>query len=163
MSIKTAETKLVNPEIDRSEIFELAEPLNQLLSDYMLVYQRLRNYHWNVVGGEFYDVHEKFEEEYLAGAEAVDEIAERMRMLGFKPISTLKGFVEKSHIKENEKEMSAEEMVHQIIKDYQVLLSDLHQLVKYALKFEDFGTDFMARNMMANIEKKIWMFKSFMK
>jgi starvation-inducible DNA-binding protein len=129
----------------------------------MLVYQKLRNYHWNVVGGEFYDVHEKFEVEYTQGAAHVDEIAERMRMLGFKPISTLSGFISKSSIKESEEDLNAERMVKNIIVDYKTLLENLHATVKLSLEHEDFGTDFMARNMMAHIEQKIWMFQSFVK
>lgn len=54
---------------NREEASELAESLNLLLCNYSVIYQKIRNFHWNVEGGDFFDVHEKLEEEYLAAAE----------------------------------------------------------------------------------------------
>ncbi len=163
MSIPKAETKLSNPEISKENAFELASDLNKLLSNYMIVYQRLRNYHWNVVGGEFYDVHEKFEEEYEKATAFIDEVAERMRILGFRPVSTLAGYVEHAVIKENSLNYEAMEMVSQIVEDYKELAGDLHRIVKRSLALEDYGTDFLARKMLTHLEQKIWMFQSFVK
>ena len=56
---------------------EITSQLNPLLADYMVYYQKLRNYHWNVKGHEFFKLHEKFEEGYLQAAEWADDIAER--------------------------------------------------------------------------------------
>ena len=42
----------------------LAESLNELLANYEVHYQKLRNYHWNVTGGDFFDIHENLELQY---------------------------------------------------------------------------------------------------
>lgn len=163
MTLQTAETKLTNPQLNKEEAYELTASLNTLLADYSVVYQKLRNFHWNVVGGDFYDVHEKLEEEYLAGAEHIDEIAERVRMLGFKPLSTMADFLEQAGIAETDKDHSAEEMIAAIVADYKQLITSMNTVVKQALKREDYGTDFMVRNMIIRTEQKIWMFQSFIK
>lgn len=163
MTLQTAETKKTNPELGKEDAFELVASLNTLLANYSVVYQKLRNFHWNVVGGDFYDVHEKLEEEYLAGAENIDEIAERVRMLGFKPLSTMADFLEKAGISETDKDHSAEEMIAAIIADYKELIKSMNAVVKQALNREDYGTDFMVRNMIIRTEQKIWMFQSFIK
>ena len=38
--------------------------LNTLLADYHVYYQNLRNFHWNILGDNFFELHEKFEELY---------------------------------------------------------------------------------------------------
>ena len=55
--------------------------LNQLLADHAVYYQKLRNYHWNVKGPAFFQLHQKFEEMYLVAQEHVDSIAERILAL----------------------------------------------------------------------------------
>ena len=163
MTPQTAQTKLTNPELNKEDAYELVASLNALLANYSVVYQKLRNFHWNVVGGDFYDVHEKLEEEYLAGAENIDEIAERVRMLGFKPLSTMADFLDKANISETDKEHTAEEMIAAIIADYKSLIVSMNTVVKQALKRDDYGTDFMVRNQIVRTEQKIWMFQSFIK
>jgi starvation-inducible DNA-binding protein len=56
--------------------------LNDLLSDEYVLYTKTRNYHWNVVGPQFNDLHKLFEAQYEALNDIVDEVAERVRTLG---------------------------------------------------------------------------------
>ncbi len=163
MTLQKAETNLANPELKKEDALELVGSLNVLLSDYSVVYQKLRNFHWNVVGGDFYDVHEKLEEEYLAAAELIDEIAERIRVMGYKPISTMKGFLEKANISETDDDHTADQMIQAVIKDYKALILSMKTVVKHALAINDYGTDHMVREMIIRTEKKIWMFQSFVK
>lgn len=55
--------------------------LNILLSDEYVLYTKTRNYHWNVTGPQFNDLHKFFESQYGALDEIVDEVAERARSL----------------------------------------------------------------------------------
>lgn len=52
--------------------------LNTLLAEYHIYYQKLRNYHWNILGKNFFDLHDKFEELYGQARIRIDEIAERI-------------------------------------------------------------------------------------
>ena len=63
--------------------------LNTLLADYHMYYQKLRNFHWNILGKNFFDLHEKFESLYTDARVKIDEIAERILTLGFHPVSKL--------------------------------------------------------------------------
>ena len=67
----------------------MTDTLNALLADYQVHYQRMRNYHWNVRGPQFFQLHAKFEELYTGAALKVDELAERVLTLGARPYSTL--------------------------------------------------------------------------
>jgi starvation-inducible DNA-binding protein len=59
--------------------------LNTLLADEYLLYTKTRNYHWNVVGPQFNDLHKFFEAQYNELNEIVDDVAERSRTLGATP------------------------------------------------------------------------------
>src|SRR5690554_5410262 len=98
MATATKEKSYSKLGFNREEASELAESLNLLLCNYSVIYQKIRNFHWNVVGGDFFDVHEKLEEEYLSAADNIDTVAERVRILGFKPISTLAEYLEKAEV-----------------------------------------------------------------
>ena len=67
-------------ETDRAQI---AEGLSRLLADTYTLYLKTHNFHWNVKGPMFQTLHLMFETHYTELALAVDEIAERIRTLGF--------------------------------------------------------------------------------
>jgi len=146
---------------DKSEATELVDSLNDLLCNYMVLYQKIRNFHWNVKGPEFFDVHEKFEEEYLTAAENIDDVAERVRILGFTPTSTLKEYIAKSDIEEPTGQVGAMDMVRAIVADYETLISFIVDSIDLASEHGDVGTKEMLQAMLLAKEEKHWMFSAF--
>jgi len=146
---------------DKSEATELIESLNAVLCNYMVLYQKIRNFHWNVKGPEFFDVHEKFEEEYLTAAEDIDDIAERVRILGFIPTSTLKEYIAQSDIEEPSGEVAAMDMVRAIVADYETLISFIIDAIDLASEHGDVGTKELLQAMLLGKEEKHWMFSAF--
>src|SRR2546428_11818675 len=65
--------------------------LAALLADEYVLYTKTRNYHWNVTGPQFNDLHKFFEAQYEELNEFVDEVAERARQLGGRAYGTLAG------------------------------------------------------------------------
>ena len=61
----------------------IAEGLTKVLADSYTLYLKTHNYHWNVEGPQFRTLHLMFEEQYTELAAAIDEIAERIRALGY--------------------------------------------------------------------------------
>ena len=72
-----------------NELEKTVEQLNRLLANYQIYYQNLRNYHWNISGEHFFDLHATFEDLYNEAKINIDEIAERVLTLRMKPMSTL--------------------------------------------------------------------------
>jgi starvation-inducible DNA-binding protein len=129
--------------------------INILLADLAVLYQKLRNYHWNMVGNGFLAKHEFLEKEYDAFANYIDEVAEIIRMKGFFPISTLKEFLEHSQLKEGNSKLSKDEMMKDIISDYETIL----KYVK-SQKTEDKNIDDILVTLNKHFEKSIWLMKS---
>lgn len=143
------------------EAAELIEALNKLLANYSVHYQKLRNFHWNVQGGDFFDIHEKFEDQYNAAKVAIDDIAERIRVFGQTPLSTMREYLETSTIKESGTDLTAMEMVQKIIKDYEILLEFMFNVIEQAIDKGDSGTEDMIKSFVKKTEKNHWMMTAF--
>ena len=143
------------------ETLEIVNSMNQLLADYSLHYQKLRNFHWNVKGAEFFDVHEKFETQYNEAKVAIDDIAERIRVFGQTPYSNMSDYLEHATIKEARTDLPAMEMVKEIIEDYGILIESLYNTIDIAIENGDGGTEDLAKGLVKKLEKSHWMMSAF--
>lgn len=144
------------------ETEEITEALNNLLANYSIHYQKLRNYHWNVKGADFFDLHEQFEQQYNEALKNIDDIAERIRIFGKTPMSTLTEYLETSKIKETVSPLSSDLMVRELLSDYRKLLEFMSTAVEVAAQHNDSGTEEMIKKFINNIEKHHWMLSAFM-
>ena len=87
--------------IAESERKRIVTILNTLLADEYLLYTKTRNYHWNVVGPQFNDLHKFFEGQYGDLNEVIDEVAERARTLGGAAPASLTEFRDAARLKEH--------------------------------------------------------------
>ena len=78
---------------------EVVSILNILLADEYLLFTKTRNYHWNVVGKDFKERHEFFQEQYEKLDGMIDEIAERTRQLGGATVATMNEFMRITNLK----------------------------------------------------------------
>lgn len=143
------------------ETAELVSTMNELLANYHVHFQKLRNYHWNVKGSDFFDIHEKFEELYEEAFENIDDIAERVRVFGYQPTSTLKEYLEMSEIKETTTDLTGMEMVAEVLRDFEILLSYMVNVADAAIEVGDVGTEDMINSFIKKMEKAHWMFTAF--
>lgn len=142
---------------------ETTKQLNALLADYMVYYQKLRNYHWNVKGHEFFKLHEKFEEGYLEAAEWADDIAERVLALGARPHSTMEKFVEHASLEEDDGSPNWREMVQNLVQDIEALNESSIDLIEVAEEQRDRTTANLLDEIVDTQEERLWMFRTFLK
>lgn len=96
----------------------LIDKLNVVLSDLHVFYQKLRNFHWNVTGSDFYELHKMFESQYDTIYENIDDLAEYIRQLDSYPVSTLFEYIKLSNIVEtNELPFNSNDMVNILYDD----------------------------------------------
>ena len=124
--------------------------LNRLLSNYHVYYQNLRNYHWNIAGPHFFDLHEKFEELYNVAKTSIDEIAERILTLRYAPTSTMKEYLELADINEKPT-LDAIEMVSNILDDHKALIDNMRSVISKASKADDEGTIDLIAGFLSDI------------
>ncbi|MGJ8684278.1 MAG: Dps family protein [Nonlabens sp.] len=145
----------LNLDINKTE--STVSELNILLADYHLYYQKLRNFHWNIKGKNFFDLHVKFEEMYDDAKLKVDEIAERILTLRYQPTSNLSEYLKSSNIKESKSEHTDVEMVETLLDDHGILISQMRKVVEHAGNAEDEGTIDLIGAYIRELEKTSWM------
>jgi starvation-inducible DNA-binding protein len=160
------EEDAMNPNIgitdkDRTSVVKI---LNALLADEYVLYTKTRNYHWNVVGPQFNDLHKFFGEQYEQLDGFVDEVAERARQLGGHSVATLAEFVEAARLKEHPGQYpGAEEMLEGLLTDHETLIRQLRADADVtADKYHDMGTNDFLVGLMENHEKMAWMLRAFL-
>ncbi|NNC94384.1 MAG: DNA starvation/stationary phase protection protein [Chitinophagales bacterium] len=144
------------------ETLSIISSLNTLISNYHVHYQKMRNFHWNVKGNDFFELHEIFEELYDMAKLNIDELAERVRVFGQTPVSTLKEYLEASEIKEVGTDLSGEMMVKETLHDFETLLSMMVDVADAAIEIGDVGTEDMINTYIKNLEKRHWMFTAWL-
>ena len=147
----------------QEETKEVVETLNKLLANLQVHYQKLRNFHWNVEGKDFFELHEQFEQEYDAVKLRIDEVAERIRVFGHKPLSSMASYLEVAEIKEVGTDLSATDMVKEVIADYEILLSFMVDAITAAEEIDDSATEDLITGYMKSTELRHWMFTAWIK
>lgn len=138
------------------ESAEIINELNTVISTYQVFYHKLQNFHWNVVGGDFFDIHDITEEMYKTAVQDIDELAERVRIFGQIPMYKMQDYIEKSLIKESQHDLSAEFIARQITIDLQALIESLIGLHEVSTSNGDIGSVQMASQMVRKMETNHW-------
>ena len=141
---------------------KLIEELNRLLSDYQVLYQKLRAYHWNVEGKAFFQLHEKFEELYDTVTVQVDDLAERIRGLGDYPVSTYSEQLVEARIAEDNGRIEADQMVKNLCSDYESLQDALDEAIEVAEDEDDSTTVNLLEDIQDDQSMTLWMLKSYL-
>ncbi|MCK8481862.1 Dps family protein [Psychroserpens algicola] len=137
--------------------------LNTLLANYHVYYQKLRNFHWNILGENFFDLHNKFEELYTDARTKIDEIAERILTLRYHPMSKLSDYLEISKVQEVSPLKSDKDMVKEIINDHKILLKQMSTVIEKANSASDEGTIDLIGAYIRELEKSSWMLNAWTK
>ncbi len=147
--------------LDAAAQQQMAALLNKRLADAFLLYTKTRNYHWNVTGIEFIQLHRFFEEQYDDIAEEIDEIAERVRQLGGIAFGTLDEFKQNSVIEEQPGRVpSAEEMVQNLLNDHETIIRQLRKDADTAEQVHDMGTNDFLIGKVEDHEKTAWLLRA---
>lgn len=148
--------------ISRQDCDLVAKELKAVLADSYTLYLQTHNFHWNVTGPHFIELHQLFEDHYTNLAMAVDEIAERIRTLGVASPGTYKAFAELSTIEEVEGVPNANEMLEILSANHDKVLASCRKALKIAQSVDDESTVSLLSERMSWHEKTAWMLNSML-
>jgi len=148
--------------LEETEVKPIVDHLNDLLANYHIHYQKLRGCHWNVKGGHFFTLHQKFEELYTNAQQTIDDLAERILTLGKSPYSTFSDYIRVSTIQEADTlGMNDIAMVEAIMDDFSKLIDMEREIMTLTADASDDGTNDLINSFMQFKEKNNWMLRSF--
>lgn len=146
--------------IDRTACEQNAQWLSQILADTYVLYLKTQNCHWNVTDARFHSMHEMFEEQYKALAEAIDEVAERIRMLKVKAPGSMRQFLKMSSLEEASEDMSGNDMLRALCHDREVLAKHIRPKIEEMINSGDQGSGDLLIQQLRMHEKAAWMLRS---
>lgn len=137
--------------------------LNTLLSDYHMYYQKLRSFHWNILGKNFFDLHEQFENMYNDAQVKIDEIAERILTLRHHPVSKFSDYIKIATVQEESAMISDQAMIDSLLKDHKIILAQMSSVIDSAENAGDEGTIDLVGAYIRELEKTSWMLNAWTK
>ena len=138
--------------------------LNTTLSDEMVLLVKTRNYHWNVTGPQFNDLHKFLDAQYEELNEIVDDVAERARTLGGMAFGTMGEFQKQSRLKEHPgQHPSPKSMLSNLLNDQESIIRTLRADIGITQDTHgDAGTADFLTGLLTRHEKMAWMLRSFL-
>ncbi len=141
----------------------VALQLNKILADEYVLYTKVRNYHWNVEGSNFMEMHKFYEDMYDGIDEAIDEIAERVRMLGHYSEGRLKDFLKLTNLTEEEYTNNQQKQLKTLLTDHETLVCNLrNDITAFNDKYKDLGNADFLTGLMEKHEKWAWFVRSYL-
>ncbi len=143
--------------INASSAEKICAALSQLLADYQVFYTNLRGFHWNIKGHAFFMLHSKFEELYDDASEKIDEIAERILMLGGVPENKFSEYLKIAQIKEVSNVCCGQEALQNVLDTLGKLIAEEREIIALANENGDDTTASVIGDYLKGQEKLVWM------
>lgn len=143
----------------------VAQALYKVLADEFVLYTKTRKAHWNVEGPDFHAQHKFFESQYEQLDETMDEVAERIRMLGHYAPATLSEFLKLTQLTEQVREANdSKGFIKELLIDHESIIINLRENInRFANEFQDLGTSDFVTGLMETHEKMAWMLRSHLR
>ena len=142
----------------------IAHTLNTLLADEYILYTKTLNYHWNVRGIMFNDLHLFFEKQYRQLFDVIDDVAERVRSIGQRSLGTLTEFQTHSRFaQEDAITPEGKEMIKNLLNDHETIIRSLRtDIDQTANIYQAIGTSNFLTELLEKHEKMAWMLRSYL-
>ena len=143
---------------------QIAQGLSRFQADAFTLYLKTHNFHWNVTGPMFNTLHTMFEGQYTEQWTALDDIAERIRALGFAAPGTFAEFARLSSIKEGTAIDGGDwrAMVQQLVTGNEAVCRTAREVLEIADDADDAPTEDLLTQRLQTHEKYAWMLRSLL-
>ncbi|MET1254574.1 Dps family protein [Aliikangiella maris] len=159
LNSQTEESSLNNGVV-RNDRKALSVKLSEALADSYKLHLKTLNVHWNISGPLFYAVHQITEQQYESIALAVDEIAERIRAIGFSAPGTQQELNHYCSLKDIAPNMGAIDMVRDLIAANETCAKNMRNVVEEAENCRDVKSADLITSQIGLYEKNAWMLRA---
>lgn len=151
--------------IHAKNLANIAGALSKLLADEFLLYTKTRNAHWNVEGPDFHAMHLFFESQYEQLDDVMDEVAERIRMLGHYAPATMKEYLQLTRLTEGSRRKNdSQGFIKDLLADHEAIITSTRESIdSISEKWKDEGTADFVTGLVQTHEKMAWMLRAHLK
>jgi starvation-inducible DNA-binding protein len=149
--------------LEKETRHRVIEALQRLLADEIALYLKTRNFHWNVEGAQFYQLHKLFESQYEELDEIMDEVAERIRALGGYAAGSMHEYLTLTRLPEIAGIGHADtRMEVLLLRDHETVIQSVRVLIDAFGEWGDAGTQDFVTGVMEDHEKMAWMLRALL-
>jgi starvation-inducible DNA-binding protein len=137
---------------------ESIKALNQILADTMTLRDLYKKHHWQVAGHTFYQLHLLFDKHYEEQEKLVDEIAERIQLLGGISVAMATDVAEMTKIERPPRgREDTPTQIARLLKAHELVLREVREAAKKADDNDDAGTnDLLVSSVLRTNELQVW-------
>jgi starvation-inducible DNA-binding protein len=148
--------------IKEKSLETVTHSLDMILADEFVLYVKTLNAHWNVEGPDFHSKHLFFETQYGQLQKIIDDLAERIRILGHYAPASLREYLELTHLSELSREGNKSPgYIKELLRDHESILIRLRENIdSYGTALHDQGTSDFITQLMETHEKMAWMLRA---
>ncbi len=129
--------------------------------DEFILNTKTRNYHWNIEGANFYEMHQFYDQQVNEINKKTDDIAERIRTIGFYAKATLEDYLRLTSLIEQPYTNLQNDQLKYLRGGHETIINNLRRLIPFfADKYNDAGSSDFATQLMGKHEKMTWMIRS---
>lgn len=163
-------TKKAKPKTNLSEqISAHNKPNDAIVTDLQtqvanafILYLNYKHYHWQTFGPLFRDLHLLFDEFAEEVYNTIDELAERVRMIGPNPVSRIEEFLQTASIKSAAQSDDMREMIREANRNSMQIIKEMRQAIKTADNGDDPGTADVFTRFVQIHEKQEWWLRDIL-
>src|SRR5437764_2521712 len=142
----------------------LVQLLQKQVANGFVLYANYKHYHWQTFGPMFRDLHLMFDEFAKDTLGTIDEMAERIRMIGQDIANRkLKQMQEAANVQSTGSGQTMREMIEEADANLYVVIKDIRNAVKIADENNDPGTVDMLSKIVRTHEKNEWFLREVLK
>lgn len=141
---------------------KVANELNKILADEMVLYIKTLKTHWNIIGKDFHALHIFLDEQYHSLQSIIDSVAERIRKVGHFSNGSMQEFQKDASIKElTETGPIKEAKLAELASDHEDLIRRMRKLIDdFEEKYDDAGSADFITGIMREHEEMAWMLRA---
>lgn len=135
----------------------ISEAVNGLLADAFALYVKTKNFHWHVSGPRFRSLHLLFDDQAGQILAATDNLAERVRKLGGRTLTSIGDIARRTAVNDNDAEtVGSAAMVKELIADNAAFAASIRRVHELCAGANDFATASLLEDMLDDAEKRVW-------
>lgn len=142
----------------------VGQELNKLLADEVVLYFKTRNYHWNIEGVNFHEMHIFYENQFDELDEIMDQVAERIRMIGHYTEARLADYLKLTNLLESPYTNAQNDQLKNLAASHETIIHNLRRLIPlFADKYKDLGSSDFVTQLLGKHEKMAWMVRAYLR
>jgi len=141
----------------------VAVELNKLLADEIVLYVKTRNYHWNIEGSNFHEMHLFYEQQFMQLDEIMDQVAERIRVIGHYTEARLVDYLKLTNLIEQPYTKVQDNQLKNLLTSHETIIHSLRRLITlFADVHKDLGSSDFVTQLLGRHETMAWKIRAYL-